>query len=329
MAQEMREAFGEMLVELGRENADVFVLDADLKTSTCTAAFAEAFPKRFIQCGVAEQNMMGIAAGLATMGCIPFPTTFAVFATKRACDQISISIAYPQLNVKIPGSYPGLPTGKAGATHQSVQDLAIMRAMPNMRVVDPADIHELRQVMRASVEYLGPVYFRVTRPAVPDLPWPRGYSYQWGKAVTLREGKDVALLGTGFMTARCLSAADVLAERGVSARVDHHPCLKPFDREAVADAARSCGAITTSENHSIVGGLGSAVAEALVEQFPVPMRRVGVRDQFVETGEVADLFVKYQTRVEDIVSAAVEALSAKGDARSAETTYQRPGEQVP
>jgi transketolase len=307
----MREVFGQMLLDLGRENPDIFVLDADLNTSTRTVGFAEAFPKRFIQCGIAEQNMMGIAAGLAAAGCIPFPTTFAVFATKRACDQISISIAYPRLNVKIPGSYPGLPTGKAGATHQSVQDLAIMRAMPNMRVVDPGDNEELRQVMRAAVEYVGPVYFRVTRPAVPDLPWPAGYSFQWGRAVTLQEGMDVALLGTGFMTARCLEAAQVLAERGVSARVDHHPCLKPFDREAVADAARQCRAIVTAENHSIIGGLGSAVAEAVTELHPVPMQRIGVRDQFVETGEVADLFAKYQTRVEDIVGAAEEVLERR------------------
>jgi transketolase len=311
MTEEMREVFGQMLLDLGRENPDIFVLDADLNTSTRTVGFAEAFPKRFIQCGIAEQNMMGIAAGLAAAGCIPFPTTFAVFATKRACDQISISIAYPRLNVKIPGSYPGLPTGKAGATHQSVQDLAIMRAMPNMRVVDPGDNEELRQVMRAGVEYVGPVYFRVTRPAVPDLPWPAGYSFQWGRAVTLQEGMDVALLGTGFMTARCLEAAQVLAERGVSARVDHHPCLKPFDREAVADAARQCRAIVTAENHSIIGGLGSAVAEAVTELHPVPMQRIGVRDQFVETGEVADLFAKYQTRVEDIVGAAEEVLERR------------------
>ena len=311
MPEEMREVFGKMLVELGRESPDIFVLDADLNTSTKTVYFAEAFPKRFIQCGIAEQNMMGLAAGLATMGCIPFPTTFAVFATKRACDQVSISIAYPRLNVKIPGSYPGLPTGKAGATHQSVQDLAIMRAMPNMRVVDPGDNEELRQVMLAAVAYVGPVYFRVTRPAVPDLPWPPGYSFQWGKAVTLREGTGVALLGTGFLTARCLEAATVLAEKGISARVDHHPCLKPFDRETVADAAYRCGAIVTAENHSIIGGLGSAVAEALVELCPVPMRRIGIKDQFVETGEVADLFAKYQTRVEDIVRVAEKVLQMK------------------
>lgn len=311
MPEEMREAFGQMLVELGRENPDIFVLDADLNTSTRTVLFAEEFPKRFIQCGIAEQNMMGIAAGLATAGCIPFPTTFAVFATKRACDQISISIAYPRLNVKIPGSYPGLPTGKAGATHQSVQDLAIMRAMPNMRVIDPGDNEELRQVMRAGVAYDGPVYFRVTRPAVPDLPWPEGYNFEWGKAVTLRAGTDIALLGTGFMTARCLDAAAILEEKGISVRVDHHPCLKPFDREAAADAGRACGAIVTAENHSIIGGLGSAVAEALVELCPVPMQRIGIKDKFVETGEMADLFVKYQTRAEDIVSAAEEALRLK------------------
>lgn len=311
MIEEMREVFGKMLVELGRENPDIFVLDADLNTSTKTVYFADTFPKRFIQCGVAEQNMMGMAAGLATMGCIPFPTTFAVFATKRACDQVSISIAYPRLNVKIPGAYPGLPTGKAGATHQSVQDLAIMRAMPNMRVVDPGDNEELRQVMRAAVEYVGPVYFRVTRPAVPELPWPQSYRFQWGKAVTLREGTDIALLGTGFMTARCLGAAIALAEKGISARVDHHPCLKPFDRQAVTDAARRCGAIVTAENHSIIGGLGSAVAEALAELHPVPVRRIGIQDQFVETGGVADLFAKYQTRVEDIVHAAEEVLRMK------------------
>jgi len=319
MTEEMREAFGQMLVELGRENPNIFVLDADLNTSTRTVLFAEEFPKRFIQCGVAEQNMMGIAAGLAATGCIPFPTTFAVFATKRACDQVSISIAYPRLNVNIPGSYPGLPVAKAGATHQSVEDLAIMRAMPNMRVVDPGDNEELRQVMRAAVEYAGPVYFRVSRPAVPDLPWPTGYSFQWGKAVTLREGTDIALLGTGFMTARCLGAAAALAQKGISARVDHHPCLKPFDQEAVADAAHKCGGILTTENHSIIGGLGSAAAEALVETCPVPMRRIGIQDQFVETGEVADLFAKYHTRMEDIVRAAEEMVRMKrtGEAQEA------------
>ena len=310
MPDEMRQAFGETLVELGRENPDVFVLDADLNTSTRTDLFLDAYPRRFIQCGIAEQNMMGIAAGLAMTGCIPFPTTFAVFATKRACDQVSISIAYPRANVKIPGCYPGLPTGKSGATHQSVEDLAIMRSMPNMLVVDPGDNAELRQVMRAAVAYDGPVYFRVTRPAVPDLPLPKDYRFTWGKAVTLLRGTDVALLGTGFLISTCLDAADLLASRGISARVDHHPSLKPLDRQAVMRAA-ACGAIVTAENHSVIGGLGSAVAEVLVEDGPVPMRRIGIKDRFVETGEIPDLLAKYETRAEDIARAAQELVALK------------------
>jgi len=310
VAVEMRQAFGEMLVELGRENPDIFVLDADLNTSTRTDLFLNAFPRRFLQCGIAEQNMMGIAAGLAMAGCIPFPTTFAVFASKRACDQVSISIAYPRANVKIPGCYPGLPTGKSGATHQSVEDLAIFRAMPNMVVVDPGDKEELRQVMCAAVACDGPVYFRVTRPAVPDLPFPSDYHFTWGKAVTLRQGTDVALLGTGFLVSACLDAAELLAGLGISARVDHHPCLKPFDVEAVLQAS-SCGAMVTAENHSIIGGLGSAVAEVLAEHQAVPLRRIGIRDKFVETGEIPDLLAKYETRPEDIARAAQDVLAPK------------------
>ena len=310
MTIEMREAFGEMLVELGRENSDIFVLDADLNTSTRSDLFLQEFPKRFIQCGIAEQNMFGIAAGLAMSGCIPFPTTFAVFATKRACDQVSISIAYPKANVKIPGCYPGLPTGKSGATHQSIEDLAIMRVMPNMIVVDPGDNSELRQVMRAAVKYDGPVYFRVTRPAVPDLPFPKNYQFEWGKAVTLKDGQDVAILSTGFMTSACLEAAQILEKKGISARVDHHPCLKPFDATAVVNASQ-CGAIVTAENHSIIGGLGSAVAEVIAEQSNVPLGRIGIKDKFVETGEIPDLLAKYETRPEDIVKSAEEVIRLK------------------
>ena len=307
---EMREVFGRMLVELARENPNIIVLDADLNTSTRTDLFLAEFPKRFVQCGIAEQNMFGIAAGLATMGCIPFPTTFAVFATKRACDQVSISIAYPKLNVKIPGCYPGLPTGKAGATHQSIEDLAIMRATPYFLVVDPGDHEELRQVMRAAVAWDGPVYFRVTRPAVPDIT-PPGYKFQWGKAVNLRPGTDVTLIGTGFMTYYCLLAADILAKEGLKVRVDHHPCLKPMDKDMVLQAAKETGGIVTAENHSIIGGLGSAVAEVLAEGMPVPMERVGIRDKFVETGEVPDLFVKYQVQPDDIAGAVRRVIARK------------------
>ncbi len=312
MTIEMRQAFGEMLVELGREYPHIFVLDADLNTSTRADLFLQEFPKRFIQCGIAEQNMFGIAAGLAMSGCIPFPTTFAVFATKRACDQVSISIAYPKANVKIPGCYPGLPTGKSGATHQSIEDLAIMRATPNMLVVDPGDNYELRQVMKAAVKYDGPVYFRVTRPAVPDLPFPKDYRFEWGKAVTLKNGTDAAIISTGFMTSACLEAARLLEKKGISTQVDHHPCLKPFDDDAVLGAAR-CGIIVTAENHSIIGGLGSATAEVLAEKYSesILMTRIGVKDRFVETGEIPDLLAKYKTRPEDIAKSVEELILLK------------------
>jgi transketolase len=316
---EMRDAFGRMLVELGEENTDIFVLDADLNTSTRTVYFKERFPRRFLQMGIAEQNMFGVAAGLSTTGIIPFPTTFAVFAARRAADQISISIAYPKLNVKIPGTYPGLPTGKAGATHQSVQDMAIMRAMPHMRVVDPGDNVELCQVMRAATEYVGPVYFRVTRPAVPDIPWPEGYAFSWGRGVNLRTGSDVALVSTGFMTSHCLRAAGILEGEGISARVDHHPCLKPLDSALIEEAAGACGAVVTVENHSVLGGLGGAVAETVAERCPIPMRRIGIHDQYVETGEIADLFVKYGMRVEDIVTAAQDAVAFKHACQTMDT----------
>jgi len=309
-AEELRETFGKMLVELARENPNILVLDGDLNTSTRTDIFLAEFPKRFVQCGIAEQNMFGIAAGLAAAGCIPFPTTFAVFATKRACDQISISIAYPKLNVKIPGCYPGLPTGKAGASHQSTDDLAIMRSMPNMRVLDPGDATELRQMMRAIVAYDGPVYFRVTRPSVPDIV-PKDYHFEWAKSVNLRKGADVTLIGTGFMTYYCMEAAGLLAQDGIQARVDHHPCLKPIDKDGIIAAAKETGCVVTAENHGINGGLGSAVAEVLVEGHPVPMERIGIRDVFVECGEVPDLFVKYRVRPEDIAEAARNVIARR------------------
>lgn len=308
-AKEMRDIFGETLVELGKNDSRIIVLDADLNTSTRTDIFKEALPGQFIQLGIAEQNMFGWAAGLATFGFVPFPTTFAVFATKRACDQVSISIAYPKLNVKIPGCYCGISTGKSGATHQSVEDLAIMRSMPNMRVLDAADGIELKQMMKAMVEYEGPVYFRVLRPAVPDI-FGQDYKFNW-KPVLLREGKDVAIIATGFMTHRSLWAADILAREGIKAAVLHVPCLKPLDPELVVKVAEQCRAVVTAENHSIIGGLGGAIAELLAEEFPVPVKRVGVRDYFVETGEDDDILRKYGMLEDDIVNAAREILQKK------------------
>ncbi|MCL6430200.1 MAG: transketolase family protein [Anaerolineae bacterium] len=310
MSEEMREVFGKTLVELGHEFAELVVLDADLHTSSKAVYFKQAFPGRFIQCGIAEQNMFGIAAGLATQGFIPFPCTFAVFASQRALDQIAVSIAYPRLSVKIPGSYVGIPTSRAGASHNAVADLAIMRSLPHMRVADPGDNRELRSLMRAAVLTEGPVYFRITRYTLPDL-FGTGYEFAWGRGVRLREGRDVTLIGTGMMTGLCLEAAELLARDGVSAEVLHCGSIKPLDEDLVAESARKTGAVVTAENASVVGGLGSAVAEVLTERAPAVLRRVGVQDRFIESGGIGELLAHHRMRPADIAGRAREALEAK------------------
>jgi len=307
--KEIRDVFGETLVELAKTDKRIVCLDADLNTSTKTDLFKEAYPSRFIQMGIAEQNMFSFAAGLAASGLIPFPTTFAVFATKRACDQVSISIAYPRLNVKIPGCYCGISTGKSGATHQSVEDLAIMRSMPNMRVLDPADSEELRQMMRAMVDYDGPVYFRVLRPAVPDV-FGKEYVFDW-KPVLLKNGSDIAIVSTGYMTHVSLKAACLLEDQGISSSVIHVPCLKPLDMELIAVEASKCKAVVTVENHSVIGGLGGAVSELLSEICPVMIHRVGVQDMFVETGEDDDIYRKYGLTVDDIIKTVKRVLERR------------------
>mgnify|MGYP001213165636 CR=1 FL=1 len=310
MPKEMRTVFGETLVELGREYPKMLVLDADLHTSSKSVLFKEAFPQRFIQVGIAEQNMFGIAAGLASEGYTPFASTFACFAARRALDQIAISIAYPRLNVKIPGSYVGLPTSRAGASHNCIEDIAVMRAMPHMRVVDPGDNTELRAVMHACMEYDGPVYFRVTRLTLPDL-FDESYRFQWGTGALLRPRHDVTLVGTGMMTHLCLRAADLLAGEGIRAEVLHMGSIKPLDTELLVESAGRTGAVVTAENGTIIGGLGSAVAEVLAETVPVPVRRVGVRDRFVESGGIDELFTEHHMQPEDIAAAALEAIRAK------------------
>lgn len=306
---EMREIFARKLVEEAQNNEKVVVLDADLNTSTRTDIFKEAFPTRFIQCGIAEQNMFGWASGLASLGYIPFPSTFAAFAATRAADQINISIAYPRLNVKIPGSYCGVSTGKAGATHQTIQDMAIMRSMPNMRVLDAADGEELRQMISAMLEYEGPVYFRVLRPEVPKV-FDTDYRFNW-KPVLLKEGVDITLIGTGLMTHRCLEAATELTGMGINAAVLHVPCLKPLDEELLLKSAAQTGIVVTAENHSIIGGLGSAVTEILSQKAPAMVKRVGVNDLFVETGEDNEIYEKYGLTVKNIVDTAVSGLNEK------------------
>jgi len=312
-----REAFGHTLVELARENPDIVVLDADLASSTRVTYFKEAFPERFFQMGVAEQNMMGVAAGMALMGKVPFVSTFAVFASRRACDQVAISVAHCRTNVKIVGAYSGIVSGNNGATHQAVEDVGIMRAIPHMVVVDPGDDVEMAQVVRAIVAYDGPVYLRVTRDVWPRVS-PDGsdggqpYEFALGKGVQVRSGSDVTLIGSGMMTSQCVEAADLLARLGIAARVLHMPTLKPVDVEAIVAAAEETGGIVTAENHNIYGGLGSAVAEVLVEHAPARMKRVGIRDCYGECGGNADLLCKYGMSPQHIAEAAQSVLAAGG-----------------
>jgi transketolase len=308
MTEAPRDAFGRTLVELGYEYPDIVALDADLATSTKMVYFANEFPQRFFQMGVAEQNMVGVAAGLALVGKIPFAGTFGVFASRRACDQVAISVAHSQLNVTLVGAYSGIVSGNNGATHQAVEDVAIMRSIPHMWVVDPGDDLEMAQAVRAIVEHHGPVYLRVTRD-----PWPRispeGYRFELGKAVEVRQGSDVTLIGSGMMTSQCVEAVHLLADSGMDARVLHIATIKPIDVEAIVRAAEETGGIVTAENHTIYGGLGSAVAEVLVEHVPACMRRVGIQDSYGECGSNVELLHKYGMSPAHIAAAAMEVLS--------------------
>jgi len=307
---DMREAFGNTLVELGQAYPNMVVLDADLHTSSKATYFKKAFPDRFIQVGIAEQNMFGIAAGLALSGFIPFPSTFAVFASRRALDQVAISICFPRLNVKIPGSYVGLPTSRAGASHNCIEDLAIMRALPNLRVADPGDDADLKAIMHAAIEVDGPVYFRVTRYAVPSLFGP-GHRFEWGKGIVLREGEDVTLFGTGIMTSFCLQAAELLASSNIDAQVVHLASIKPIDRDLITASVRKTRCAVAVENATINGGFGSAVAEILSETLPVPLQRIGVPDRWVDSGGTDELFAYHRMKPTDIAEAARQVIARK------------------
>ncbi len=310
-AVEMRDAFGNALVELGRDTPNMIVLDADLHTSSKAGYFKAAYPNRFIQVGIAEQNLFGIAAGLALTGFIAFPSTFAVFATRRALDQIAISICYPNLNVKIPGSYVGVPTSRAGASHNCIEDIAVMRALPNMRVADAGDNADLRAIMKTAIEVEGPVYFRVTRYTLPELFDPATHTFEWGKGHVLREGGDVTLFGTGLMTGKCLEAADLLAGDGIQAEVVHLGSIKPIDRDLIARSAARTGCAVTAENATILGGFGAAVAEVLGESCPVPLARIGVRDRWLDSGGVDELFELHQMQPSHIAEAARHVIRQK------------------
>ena len=295
-----RASYGAALVELGKEHEDLVVLDADLAAATQTGVFKKEFPERHIDCGIAECNMMGIAAGLATTGKVPFASTFAMFAAGRAFEQVRNSIAYPKINVKIGATHAGISVGEDGATHQCNEDIALMRTIPGMIVINPSDDVEAKAAVRAAYELDGPVYLRFGRLAVPVINDNDDYKFEIGKGVTLREGKDVAIIATGLCVSESLAAAEKLAADGIDAKVINIHTIKPLDEELVVAAAKETGKVVTVEEHSIIGGLGGAVCECLAEKAPVPVKRIGIHDVFGESGPAVELLHKYGLDAEGI-----------------------------
>ena len=288
-----RDSYGNALAELGRLHDDVVVLDADLAGATKTAIFKKEFPERFIDCGIAEGNMIGVAAGLATTGKVPFASSFAMFAAGRAFEQVRNSVAYPKNNVKIGATHAGISVGEDGATHQCNEDIALMRAIPGMVVLNPSDDVEARAAVFAAYEYRGPVYMRFGRLAVPVINDNPDYKFELGKGIVLREGKDVAIIATGLEVAESLAAAEKLAADGIDAKVINIHTIKPLDKELVIAAAKETGRVVTVEEHSVIGGLGSAVCDVLSENHPTPVMKIGVNDVFGESGPAVELIKKY------------------------------------
>ena len=288
-----RESYGNALAELGAQNPNIVVLDADLAGATKTGVFKKAFPERHIDCGIAEGNMMGVAAGLATCGKIPFASSFAMFAAVRAFEQVRNSIGYPHLNVKIGATHAGISVGEDGATHQCNEDIAIMRTIPGMTIICPADDVEARAAVKAAAEYVGPVYMRFGRLAVPVINDEANYKFEIGKGITLKEGKDVTIIATGLEVNESLEAAKLLEADGISAEVINIHTIKPLDKELVVASAKKTGKVVTVEEHSVIGGLGGAVAEALSEEAPTKMLRIGMMDKFGQSGPAKALIEYY------------------------------------
>lgn len=307
-----RAVYGEMLVELAEKYPELVVLDADLSSATMTKSFAKAYPDRFLDMGIAEANMIGVAAGLSTCGKKPFANSFAMFTAGRAYEQVRNSVAYPHLNVKCVGSHGGLSVGEDGATHQCLEDLALMSAIPGMMVVNPCDGNEMRQAVMALIEYNGPAYLRLGRMAVETVTDTiDGYKFELGKAAMLRDGKDVTIAATGLMVQRALAAAELLSGEGVSARVLDFHTIKPLDGEALLAAAKETGCIVTTEEHSIMGGLGSAVAGFIGEHCPVPVVRHGVNDEFGRSGKAEQVLEAYGLTPAGIATKVKKALEMK------------------
>ncbi len=306
-----REAYGDALVEFGAKYENIVVLDADLAEATKTCKFKKAFPERFFDCGIAEGNMVSVAAGIATTGMIPFCSSFAMFTAGRAFEPIRNAIGYPHLNVKIGATHAGITVGEDGATHQCLEDLGTMRTIPGMVILNPADAVEARAAVEAAINYVGPVYMRFGRAAVPTLFDKDTYKFEIGKGIQMAEGKDVTIVATGIMVSMALEAKELLKAEGIDARVINISTIKPLDKEIILKAAAETGAIVTAEEHNIIGGLGSAVAEAVSEGCPAPVIRVGVEDTFGRSGKVPPLLEYYGLTPANIAAKAKIALSLK------------------
>lgn len=302
-----REAYGKALVELGKENEDIVVLDADLSKSTKTADFAKTYPKRFINAGIAEQNLLGMSAGLSVYGKIPFASTFAVFATGRAFEIIRNSICYPKANVKIAATHAGITVGEDGGSHQSIEDIAIMNSLPNMSVLVPADAKETNEIVKYAAKHIGPVYIRLGRLNSEDI-FGEDYKFEYGKGVTLKEGTDATIVSTGLMTATAKNACEMLKEEGINVRLIHMPTIKPIDREIIEKAAKETKFILTCEEHSVIGGLGQIVSSVTSETVPTKVVKLGINDVFGESGTPQDLLEKHGLTSENIVNLIKENL---------------------
>ena len=306
----IREVYGKTLVELGRENRDIVALDADLCRSTMTQFFAQEFPERFFDCGIAEQNMIGIAAGLAASRKIPFASTFAVFAPGRCFDQLRMSVAQPGLNVKIVATHGGISVGEDGTSHQAIEDLSLIGALPGFTVIVPADAIETAQVIRAAANNYGPFYIRLCRPKVPIV-CSEDYRFVLGKAATMRQGNEVTIIAIGIMVAAAIEAADNLKQKGIGCRVLNMPTLKPIDRDAIVKAAADTGAIVTAEEHLEHGGLGSSVAQVITTHQPVPMEFVAIKDTYAKSGKATELLQRYGLTAKDIEQAVRSVMERK------------------
>ena len=311
MEKTQRLVFAEALMELAATDERIVVLDADVSSSTMTKLFGAKYPKRFFNFGISEANMVSAAAGLAASGFVPFVSSFALFLSMRAGDQVRAQVAYPGLNVKLAGGYAGLSDFADGASHQSVEDIAVMRAIPNMTVICPSDVVETRLAVRAAAAHAGPVFLRISREAVGD-DYGADHPFRIGRGVVLRDGRDVTLIGTGTVVRLVLQSADRLAALGISARVIGMPTVKPLDNELVAAAARETGALVTVEEHSVIGGLGGAVCEAVCQAGPVPVIRVGIPDRFGESGAYAEILKRAGIDEEHVIAAAGRAIEMKG-----------------